>query len=146
MKAQGELQRSFTDYFRNYLTTWLELSQLSTRIKKPVIQNETINVSEKLWCMYHIFFSHCCVLLLVLHLLKKKEWYPLVILNTDFALLNHRQIILPKYLAQITQEVFFLPSWSSLLKKVQTNLACCPLQPNFCCLSHLSIIITSICL
>ena len=41
---------------------------------------------------------------------KKKEWYPLVILNTDFALLNHRQIILPKYLAQITQEVFFLPS------------------------------------
>ena len=33
MKAQGELQRSFTDYFRNYLTTRLELSQLSTRIK-----------------------------------------------------------------------------------------------------------------
>ena len=40
----------------------------------------------------------------------EKDWYPLVILNTDFALLNHRQIILPKYLAQITQEVFFLPS------------------------------------
>ena len=47
MKAQGELQRSFADYFRNYLTTWLELSQLSTRIKKPVIQNETIHESEK---------------------------------------------------------------------------------------------------
>ena len=47
MKAQRELQRSFADYFRNYLPTRLELSQLSTRIKKPVIQNETINVSEK---------------------------------------------------------------------------------------------------
>ena len=34
------------------------------------------------------------------------------------------------------------------LKKVQTNPACCPLHPNFWCLSHLSIIIiiTSICL
>ena len=47
MKAQRELQRSFADYFRNYLPTRLELSQLSTRIKKPVIQNETINVPEK---------------------------------------------------------------------------------------------------
>ena len=33
-----------------------------------------------------------------------------VILNTDFALLNHRQITLPKYLEQITQEFLFLPS------------------------------------
>ena len=48
MKAQGELQKSLADFLRNYLITWLKLSQLSTRIKKPVIQNETINVSEKL--------------------------------------------------------------------------------------------------
>ena len=149
MKAHGELQRSLADFLRNYLITRLELSQLSTRIKKPVIQNETINVSEKSWCMYYILLCLFSLLSssLVLHLLKKKkEWYPLVILNADFSLLNHRQIILSKYLAQITQEVLFLPSWSSFLKKVPTNLACCPLHPNFCCLSHLSIIITSICL
>ena len=41
---------------------------------------------------------------------KKKEWYPLVILNSDFALFNHRQITLLKYLWQITQEFLFLPS------------------------------------
>ena len=56
--------------------------------------------------IFYSVFSHCCVLLLVLHLLKKKEWFPLVILNSDFALLNHRQITLPKYLEQITQEFF----------------------------------------
>ena len=55
-----------------------------------------------LLCLFSLLSSS-----LVLHLLKKKkEWYPLVILNTDFALLNHRQIILPNYLAQITQEVY----------------------------------------
>ena len=41
---------------------------------------------------------------------REREWYLLVILNTDFALLNHRQITLPKYLEQITQEFSFLPS------------------------------------
>ena len=41
---------------------------------------------------------------------REREWYLLVILNTDFALLNHRQITLPKYLEQITQEFLFLPS------------------------------------
>ena len=60
-------------------------------------------------------FSHCWVLLLVLHLLKKKKkererengiYTVHLILNTDFALLNHRQITLPKYLEQITQEFF----------------------------------------
>ena len=106
MKAQGELQRSLADYFRNYLTTWLELSQLSTRIKKPVIQNETINVSEKLWCMYYILL--CLFSLLgsspsLTFIKKKKKWYPLVILNSDFALFNHRQITLLKYLWQIVQ-------------------------------------------
>ena len=41
---------------------------------------------------------------------KKKEWYPLVILNSDFTLFNHRQITLLKYLGQITQAFLFLPS------------------------------------
>ena len=66
-----------------------------------------------LLCLFSLLSSS-----LVLHLLKKKkEWYPLVILNTDFALLNHRQIILPKYLAQITQEVFFYLHEVASLKK-----------------------------
>ena len=64
------------------------------------------------YCLFSLLSSS-----LVLHLLKKKEWYPLVILNTDFALLNHRQIILPKYLAQITQEVFFYLHEVASLKK-----------------------------
>ena len=64
-------------------------------------------------CMiFYAIFSHCLVLLPVSHLLKKKEkkkeWYPLVILNSDFALFNHRQITLPKYLEQITQEFFLI--------------------------------------
>ena len=41
---------------------------------------------------------------------REREWYLLVILNIDFALLNHRQITLPKYLEQITQGFLFLPS------------------------------------
>ena len=109
MKAHGELQKSLADFLRNYLITRLELSQLSTRIKKPVIQNETINVSEKSWCMDHILL--CLFSLLCsspsFTFIKKKEWFPLVILNSDFALLNHRQITLPKYLEQITQEFFY---------------------------------------
>ena len=40
---------------------------------------------------------------------REREWCLHVILNTDFALLNHRQITLPKYLEQITQEFLFLP-------------------------------------
>ena len=70
-KIQGEvkwrLKENYKDHWqtilKNYWTTRLELSQLSTRIKKPVIQNETINVSEKSWCMYHILlclFSLLC--------------------------------------------------------------------------------------
>ena len=54
--------------------------------------------------------------------IKKKEWFPLVILNSDFALLNHRQITLPKYLEQITQEFFHfcLHEVASLKKFQQT--------------------------
>ena len=81
-------------------------------------------MSEKSRYMYHILlclFSLLCSSL-VLHLLKKKEWFPLVILNSDFALLNHRQITLPKYLEQITQEFFHfcLHEVASLKKFQQT--------------------------
>ena len=60
---------------------------------------------------------------------KKKEWFPLVILNSDFALLNHRQITLPKYLEQITQEFLFLPSRSSFLKKSSNKSSMLSIAP-----------------
>ena len=81
-------------------------------------------------------FSHCWVLLLVLHLLKKKKrerengiYTVHVILNTDFVLLNHRQITLPKYLEQITQEFLFLPSRSSFLKKSSNKSSMLSIAP-----------------
>ena len=74
--------------------------------------------------MYHILL--CLFSLLCsspsFTFIKKKEWFPLVILNSDFALLNHRQITLPKYLEQITQEFFHfcLHEVASLKKFQQT--------------------------
>ena len=46
--------------------------------------------------IFNYVFPHCWVPLLVLHLLKK-EPDPLVILDSDFALLNQRRIALPKF-------------------------------------------------
>ena len=42
MKAQGELQRSLADYFRNYLTTRLELSPTKQRFENYLLNRQCV--------------------------------------------------------------------------------------------------------
>ena len=114
-KIQGvvkwRLKENYKDHSQTILETiyqlglnwanWaLGLKNLSFKMRPSMCQK-----SHDTWIIFYSVFSHCLVLLLVSYLLKKKkkEWYPLVILNSDFALFNHRQITLLKYLWQITQ-------------------------------------------
>ena len=89
--------------FKNWAWTesnWaIGLKNLSFKIKPSMCQESHVTC-----IIFYSIFSHCWVLLLVyIYRKRKKEWYPLVIHNSDFALLNHRQIMLPKNLEQIAQ-------------------------------------------
>ena len=76
----------------------LGLKHLSFKMRPSMCQKSHVTC-----IIFYSIFSHCWVLLLVLHELKKL-----------FPLLNsHRQIMSPKILEQITQEFLFLPLWSS---------------------------------
>ena len=81
-KIQGEVKWRLKEIYKDHSQTILETIQqlglnwvqLSTRIKKPVIQNEIVRkVMMHVLHFTIIIFSHCWVLILVLHLLKKKR-------------------------------------------------------------------------